>query len=110
MLTSSLALRRLPLSGAIVFNFKALFTPITEFRDEPGLPSLVLKVCREGKESMMKYKATWHTEHVALPAMEKYEREQKQNGLIPEDWNVQTLDEHPFFPGWEEKWHRQQGF
>ena len=25
-------LRRMPLSGGIIFNFKALFTPITEFR------------------------------------------------------------------------------
>lgn len=58
----------------------------------------------------MKYKNTWHVEHVTLPAMEEYEREQKEKGLIPEDWKVQTLDEHPFFPGWEEKWHGQQGF
>lgn len=26
-------LRRLPLSGCIVFNFKALFTPVEEFRE-----------------------------------------------------------------------------
>ena len=25
-------LRRLPLSGAIIFNFKALFTPVEDFR------------------------------------------------------------------------------
>ncbi|KAL1958669.1 hypothetical protein VTO42DRAFT_4012 [Malbranchea cinnamomea] len=48
-------LRRLPLSGAIVFNFKALFTPITEFRDEPGVPALIAKVLREGKRSIHEY-------------------------------------------------------
>ncbi|KAM0440663.1 hypothetical protein ACHAQK_005637 [Fusarium lateritium] len=97
-------LRRLPLSGAIVFNFKALFTPITEFRDEPYIPSLVLKVLNEGKENIMRYKGTWHVEHVAKPALRKWEIEQIQSGLIPADWEPTTLDESPFFPGWERKW------
>lgn len=26
------------------------------------------------------------------------------------NWEVTTLDEDPWFKGWEEKWHRQQGF
>ncbi|KAI1197809.1 alpha-1,2-mannosyltransferase [Nemania serpens] len=103
-------LRRMPLSGGIVFNFKALFTPIEELRDEPYVPSLVLKVLRHAKEDIMKYKNTWHTEHVVVPALEEYEREQRGSGLVEEDWEAQTLDESPWFPGWEEKWHTQQGF
>lgn len=103
-------LRRLPLSGAVVFNFKGLFTPVTEFADEPYIPSLVLKVLKEGKKNIMEYKDTWHTEHVAIPYLEKCEREQIEKGLMRADWEHQTLDESPFFPGWEEKWHRQQGF
>ncbi|RGP68229.1 hypothetical protein FSPOR_5482 [Fusarium sporotrichioides] len=98
-------LRRLPLSGAIVFNFKALFTPMSEFRDEPYVPSLVLKVLNEGKENIMKYKGTWHVEHVAKPTLRKWEREQIDKGLIPGDWQPTTLDENPFFPGWERKWN-----
>ena len=100
-------LRRLPLSGAVVFNFKAVFTPVTEFRTEPYIPTLVLKVLREGKKSYMEYKNTWHTEHVVIPAMEEYEREQKEKGLMEEIWEPHTLEESPFFPGWEEKWHVQ---
>ncbi|KAI8631368.1 alpha-1,2-mannosyltransferase [Xylariaceae sp. FL1651] len=103
-------LRRLPLSGAIVFNFKALFTSIEEFRDEPYVPSLILTVLKHGKENLMKYKNTWHTEHVAIPALEEYEREQKESGLIEKDWEPKTLDDSPWFPGWEKKWHAQQGF
>jgi len=103
-------LRRLPLSGAIVFNFKALFTPITSFRDEPYIPSIALKVLREGKRNLMEHKDTWHTEHVVIPALEAYEREQLEKGLIVKDWEPCTLDEYPWFPGWEEKWHREQGF
>lgn len=103
-------LRRLPLSGAIVFNFKALFTPVTEFRTEAGLPSMVLKLCREGKENLMKPKNTWDVEHVLLPAMEQYKKEQIEQGLIGKDEEVATPAESPFFPGWEDKWHAQQGF
>jgi hypothetical protein len=103
-------LRRLPLSGAIVFNFKALFTPITEFRDEPYVPALFLKVLREGKKNMMEYKNTWHVEHVAIPALERWAREQEEMGLVEKGWEVRTLAESPWFPGWEGKWRRQQGF
>ncbi|KAI9706762.1 MAG: hypothetical protein M1820_004732 [Bogoriella megaspora] len=103
-------LRRLPLSGAVVFNFKGLFTPITEFRDEPYVPALVLKVLKEGKQNLMEYKGTWHTEHVVMPALEEWVKEQEEKGLTEKGWEPRTLDESPWFPGWEEKWHRQQGF
>nr|POE79531.1 hypothetical protein CFP56_07596 [Quercus suber] len=103
-------LRRLPLSGAIVFNFKALFTPVIDFRDEPYIPSLLLKVLREGKRSLMEYKDTWHTEHVVIPALERFVTEQEAMGLVEKNWEPHTLEESPFFPGWEEKWHRMQGF
>ena len=103
-------LRRLPLSGAVIFNFKALFTNVEEFRDEPYVPSIILKILNEGKKSLMEYKNTWHVEHVCKPALEQYEREQKEKGMIPENWTVETLEDYPWFPGWREKWHRQQGF
>ncbi|KAF4509167.1 hypothetical protein G6O67_005458 [Ophiocordyceps sinensis] len=96
-------LRRLPLSGAVVFNFKALFTPLTEFEDEPYVPSLVLKVLNEGKESIMRYKGTWHVEHIVKPTLAEYERLQVERGLIESQWAPQTLEESPFFPGWERK-------
>ena len=102
-------LRRLPLSGAIVFNFKGLFTPITEFKNEPYVPSLMLKVLNEGNKSILEYKNTWHTEHVVIPALKQYEREQIETGLIKNDWQPHTLAESPFFPGWEKKWREQQG-
>ncbi|EFQ34303.1 hypothetical protein CGRA01v4_03873 [Colletotrichum graminicola] len=97
-------LRRLPLSGAVVFNFKALFTPLNEFRNEPYIPSIVLKVLNEGKESILKYKGVWHVEHVAKPALMEFERYQIESGLIERNWETQTLPEAPFFRGWETKW------
>lgn len=103
-------LRRLPLSGAIIFNFKAVFTPLAEFRDEPYIPELVLKILNEGKENIMKYKNTWHVEHVAKPLLESWAKEQKEKGVVEPDWEVATLDESPYYPGWREKWRQRQGF
>lgn len=103
-------LRRLPLSGAIAFNFKAIFTPIEEFRSEPGVPQIVAKVLKEGKANLMEYKSTWHIQHVALPKFEEWSAEQVANGLVSPDWEVSTLPDAPYFKGWREKWHRQQGF
>jgi hypothetical protein len=103
-------LRRLPLSGAIVFNFKALFTPVSEFRDEPYIPAIINKVLTEGKRSILEYKNTWHVEHVCVPALKEWEQEQVEKGLVPENWQVRTLEDAPWFPGWQEKWHRRQGF
>jgi len=74
------------------------------------VPALCGKVLREGKKALMEYKNTWHVEHVAVPALEKWEREQVDRGLVEAGWEVRTLEEAPWFPGWEGKWRRQQGF
>ncbi|KAF2155944.1 hypothetical protein K461DRAFT_284661 [Myriangium duriaei CBS 260.36] len=103
-------LRRLPLSGAVVFNFKALFTPVAKFREEPYVPKLLLKVLKEGKREIIEYKNTWHTEHVVVPALEEMVRYQEEQGMVEKDWEEHTLDESPFFPGWREKWIAEQGF
>ncbi|KAK3935623.1 hypothetical protein QBC46DRAFT_461968 [Diplogelasinospora grovesii] len=103
-------LRRLPLSGAIVFNFKAVFTPLAQLRDEPFIPALLLKVLQEGKENLINYKCVDHVRKVAMEALEVWAKEQVQSGIVPENWEVGTLEDSPFFPGWEDKWHRLQGF
>ncbi|CAN8100858.1 unnamed protein product [Discula destructiva] len=103
-------LRRLPLSGAVVFNFKAVFTPLTELRDEPFIPALLLTVLLEGKENLITYKTVDHVKDVTISACRAWAQEQVERGLVPEDWEVGTLDESPFYPGWEKKWHAQQGF
>lgn len=94
-------LRRLPQSKAILFNFKALFTPVTQLQEEPYIPQLILKVLKEGPASIKKYKGWSHLEHRLLPALEVYARDQVSRGLVPEGWQERTLDEQPFFPGWQ---------
>lgn len=42
--------------------------------------------------------------------MEEWSREQVENAVVAKDWEVAALDEGPYFRGWKEKWHRQQGF
>ncbi|KAF9228671.1 hypothetical protein BS17DRAFT_812638 [Gyrodon lividus] len=95
-------LRRMPKCRAIVFNFKALFTPVTDFRREPYIPRLVLKVLLEGKKTIMEYKGTRHIEHMVIPALEEWAKEQEERGLVPQDWKERTLDEDPFYPGWKD--------
>ncbi|KIJ60634.1 hypothetical protein HYDPIDRAFT_98330 [Hydnomerulius pinastri MD-312] len=95
-------LRRMPKSRAIVFNFKALFTPLTDFQREPYVPKLLLKVLTEGKKSIMEYKGTWHIEHKVIPALREWAKEQGDKGLVPKDWKERTLDEDPFYPGWKD--------
>ena len=103
-------LRRLPLSAGVVFNFKAVFTPVSEFRDEPGVPALLSTILKEGKRNLMVYKSTWHVEHVVLPWLEKWAREQVEGGVVDGGWRVATLDESPWFRGWVGKWKGRQGF
>lgn len=100
----------MPVSGGLLFNFKTSFTPLPALREEPYIPALARRVLTQGPEQILKYKNTWYVEHVALPALERYEREQVENGMVEEGWEVQTLDEAPFYPGWEVKWRSKQGF
>jgi len=96
-------LRRLPKSQAIVFNFKALFTPATNFRNEPYIPKLLAKILREGKKPLLEYKASYHIEHRMLPALHLWAKEQEEKGWVPKDWKEKTLDEDPYFPGWDSR-------
>lgn len=99
-------LRRLPLSGAIVFNFKAFFTPVKDLMDEPYVPSLCLKVLTESKANLREYKQVHHTEHVLTPLLSHYEKSQIERGVIEAGWEPQTLEESPFFPGWMDPFSR----
>lgn len=99
-------LRRLPQSKAIVFNFKALFTPVTDFREEPYIPQLVARVLRDSQLRFKEYKGWGHLEHKLFPALDTWAQEQISRKMVPEGWEERTLDEHPFYPGWKDKSNR----
>lgn len=103
-------LRRIPLSGAIVFNFKALFTPVESFRHEPHIPALLLKIMQDGKKSLLEYKGTSEVENVVLPKLKEWHEEQVGKGWVEEGWQEETLRESPWYEGWEGKWRAEQGF
>ncbi|KAG6906124.1 hypothetical protein DXG01_015798 [Tephrocybe rancida] len=94
-------LRRLPKTQAIVFNFRQSFTPVTQLQNEPYIPKLVAKVLRDGKKSLLEHKATYHVEHKLLPALDMWAEEQEDKGWVPRGWKERTLDESPYYPGWE---------
>lgn len=103
-------LRRLPLSGGVVFNFKAVFTPMTELRNEPFIPSLLYKQITASKPLLTDSKVHAHIRPVVLEALQGWKQEQIEQGLIPPDWEESTLSESPFYPGWEERWRKRIGF
>ncbi|KAL4795614.1 hypothetical protein BDV19DRAFT_388935 [Aspergillus venezuelensis] len=103
-------LRRLPLSGAIVFNFKAIFTPVAELRDEPYIPSLLYKQVTEGKKLITEPKVHRHLLPVVLGKLKEWRGEQEDKGVIVKNWEEETLKESPFYPGWEGKWRERVGF
>lgn len=91
-------LRRLLLSGAVVFNLKVFFTPNLEPRDEPGVPSYFSQILKHGKNDFMEYKETPLVEHILAPVIEAWQREHEEAGSVKE-WNVATLEERPIFSG-----------
>ncbi|CAK7220156.1 hypothetical protein SCUCBS95973_004063 [Sporothrix curviconia] len=104
-------LRRLPLTGAIVFNFKATFTPLTQLRTEPFVPGLLHHVLEEGDPRLITPgKCMPHSREAVMPVLKAWADEQVASGVVPPDWEPRTLDESPFFPRWEAQWRASQGF
>ncbi|KAJ4256924.1 hypothetical protein NW762_009020 [Fusarium torreyae] len=103
-------LRRLPLSGAIVFNFKAIFTPMMELRDEPYIPSILYKQITEGKPHLTDAKVHKHIREPVLDALQEWKKEQVERGEIVADWKEETLTESPYYRGWEARWRSRLRF
>ncbi|KAH8652086.1 hypothetical protein BX600DRAFT_402504 [Xylariales sp. PMI_506] len=95
-------LRRLPISGAIIFNFKAVFTPLAQLAAEPHVPALLLTILNGGQRVLIDYKVEKHVEKVAVEALEGWAKKQVEDGVVPADWEVGTLEQHPYYPGWQE--------
>jgi hypothetical protein len=93
--------RRLPVSGAIIFSFRVLFTPLEVFQEEPFIPKLCLTFLELHIPELEK--GAYLIEHKAIPLLKKWHQEQVERKLVPEYWEASTLEEAPFFPGWREK-------
>ncbi|KAI4599581.1 hypothetical protein KJ359_002028 [Pestalotiopsis sp. 9143b] len=95
-------LRRLPLSGAVVFNFKAVFTPLADLAAEPYVPALLHRVVTQGDKRLIDYKMEKHVLDIAAEHLGRWARKQEEDGLVEEGWEVGTLEQQPFFPGWQD--------
>lgn len=95
-------LRRLPLSGAVVFNFKAVFTPLADLAAEPYVPALLHRVITQGDKRLIDYKMEKHVLNIAAEHLGRWARKQEEDGLVEEGWEVGTLEQQPFFPGWQD--------
>lgn len=96
-------LRRLPVSGAVIFNFKAVFTPLAALAAEPRVPALLLRVLTAGRRELVDYKCERHVERLAVAQLREWADRQAEDGLVPADWEPATLEQHPYFPGWQDE-------
>ncbi|KAK8063065.1 hypothetical protein PG997_015162 [Apiospora hydei] len=96
-------LRRLPVSGAVIFNFKAVFNKLTDLKSEPYVPALLHQVVTQGPRDLIGYKMERHVEKIAAEHLDRWAKKQVEDGLVPADWDVGTLEQHPYFPGWKNK-------
>ncbi|KAM0543478.1 hypothetical protein ACHAPJ_012276 [Fusarium lateritium] len=95
-------LRRLPLSGAIVSNFKAIFTPIMELRDERYIPSILYEQITEAKVHK-------HIREAVLNSLQEWKKEQVERGEIAAD--LEGGDSAGVsHRGWEARWRSRLRF
>jgi hypothetical protein len=78
------AVRRLPVSGAIAFDFRVPFTPLPAFGNEPFIPKSCLKFLEEGPAELNRA-GTHMVEHRAIPALMNWHEEQVKSGLVLKD-------------------------
>ncbi|KAI3407072.2 hypothetical protein KGF56_000160 [Candida oxycetoniae] len=79
------SLRRLPISGAIVFTIRTYFLPITELCKEPYVPRRLLNGMNSWQDNVQEYKGFEKYKKVLLPYLEKMAEEQEANGLVLEE-------------------------
>ncbi|KAK1219245.1 hypothetical protein PQX77_018052 [Marasmius sp. AFHP31] len=78
--TERQTLRRLPLSGAIVFTIRTYLVPIVELGKEPGVPARLASAVRSWPQGIGRYKGRRNYEGVLLEYLDKCAEEQRLAG------------------------------
>ncbi|KAJ3723415.1 hypothetical protein FB446DRAFT_665726 [Lentinula raphanica] len=78
--TERQTLRRLPLSGAIVFTIRTYLFPVEELAKEPGIPARMASAMRSWPEDVRRYKGNGLYEKVMLEYLDKAAEEQLRAG------------------------------
>ncbi|ABN67788.2 predicted protein [Scheffersomyces stipitis CBS 6054] len=75
------SLRRLPISGGVVFTIRTYFIPITELCDEPHIPRRLLNGINSWSDDVEEYRGYHKYKDILLPYLEKRAEEQEKEGL-----------------------------
>ncbi|KAE9404497.1 hypothetical protein BT96DRAFT_955621 [Gymnopus androsaceus JB14] len=78
--TERQSLRRLPLSGAILFTIRTYLFPLEDLAKEPGIPARMASAIRSWPEDVIKYKGKELYEKVMLEYLDKAAEEQRLAG------------------------------
>ncbi|KAF9076536.1 hypothetical protein BDP27DRAFT_1313506 [Rhodocollybia butyracea] len=78
--TERQSLRRLPLSGAIVFTIRTYLFPVEELAKESGIPARMASAMRSWPEDVRRYKGSGLYEKVLLEYLDKAAEEQQLSG------------------------------
>ncbi|KAK0467923.1 uncharacterized protein EV420DRAFT_435069 [Desarmillaria tabescens] len=80
--TERQTLRRLPLSGAIIFGIRTYVIPIEMLAKEPAVPGRIASAVRGWPESVRAYKAGAIYEDILLEYLDKCAQEQEEGGVV----------------------------
>ncbi|KAI5969033.1 hypothetical protein CANMA_001923 [Candida margitis] len=75
------SLRRLPISGAVIFTVRSYFIPMTELCEEPYVPRRLLNGITSWTEDVGEYKGFHKFKDILLPYLEEKAKEQEEQGL-----------------------------
>uniref|UniRef100_A0A0W0G467 Uncharacterized protein n=2 Tax=Moniliophthora roreri TaxID=221103 RepID=A0A0W0G467_MONRR len=78
--TERQTLRRLPLTGAIVFTIRTYLVPLPELGKEKGVPARLASAVRSWPEGVGRYKGRDNYETVLLDYLDKCAEEQRRDG------------------------------
>ncbi|KIK65692.1 hypothetical protein GYMLUDRAFT_70780 [Collybiopsis luxurians FD-317 M1] len=78
--TERQTLRRLPLSGAIVFTIRTYLFPVEELAKEPGIPARMASALRSWPEDVRRYKGNGLYEKVMLEYLDQAVEKQRLEG------------------------------
>ncbi|KAK6456224.1 uncharacterized protein RJT20DRAFT_42446 [Scheffersomyces xylosifermentans] len=78
------SLRRLPISGGVVFTVRTYFIPMTVLCDEPHVPRRLLNGIKSWSEDVEEYRGYHKYKDILLPYLEQRALEQEKQGLDTE--------------------------
>lgn len=100
MRTERQTLRKLPVSGAVVFTFHVHLVPLHIMVQEPGVPARLAHAIRQWPDDVVLYKGANFYSHLLLPYLDAKATEQKEAGHVESqaDEEKKSRARHPLCP------------